>query len=161
MATDPVLLVLEPEIKKHITRWERPTGDGASITKLFQQYTDELRYICNTHTLSDEPGLRLLETEVVIGTILAKCVQKRWRKDRIYRMKRHTQAVVQEVQRQLCPTREVNDIPVLRQSLDRALNAWCFSIVHHQEFGANSFGLIGLGIVFDCLDKLNGLSPSV
>ena len=99
--SDPITSTLLGSVRRHL-------GDSAIVDdyslepqKLFQRYTDELRYICATHTLSDAPDVRLLEAEVVIGTILAKCTQKRWRSDRIYRMRLHASKLVEDIQRNL------------------------------------------------------------
>jgi RNA-dependent RNA polymerase len=55
-----------------------------------------MRYICVTHTLVDQPEVRLKE-EVVLGTILANCVPSRWRNDRTYRMRLHTEGLVDDI----------------------------------------------------------------
>ena len=155
--SDPITLALLESVQRHL-------GDSAivqvdnhtlELQKTFQRYTDELRYICATHTLSNTPGVRLLEAEVVIGTILAKCSQKRWRSDRIYRMRHHASTLVKDVQRNLIESLE-DTVPVfeLIAGLQHAWSAWGLSLCHRSEFGANSFGLIALGTVIDCLDEI-------
>jgi RNA-dependent RNA polymerase len=152
--SDPITLTLLESVRRHL-------GDSAvvdnhslelRIQKLFQRYTDELRYICATHTLSDTPGVGLLEAEVVIGTILAKCSQKSWRSDRIYRMRLHASTLVKYVQRNLIES--LGDVFELIAGLQFAWSAWGFSLYRRTDFGANSFGLIALGTVIDCLDEL-------
>ena len=155
--SDPITLTLLESVQSHL-------GDSAflenhlieiQLEKLFQRYTDELRYICATHTLSVTPGIRLLETEVVIGTILAKCSQKTWRSDRIYRMRLHASKLVEDIQRNLIES--LGDaVPVYKliAGLQLAWSAWGFSLSRRADFGANSFGLIALGTVIDCLDEL-------
>ena len=153
--SDPITLTLLENVQRHL-------GDSAivdnyplELQKLFQRYKDELRYICATHTLSDTPGVRLLEAEVVIGTILAKCAQKRWRSDRIYRMRLHASTLVKDVQRNLIESLgETVSVFELIAGLQLAWSAWGFSLRRRSEFGANSFGLIALGTVIDCLDEL-------
>ncbi|KAF8809112.1 hypothetical protein BYT27DRAFT_7254985 [Phlegmacium glaucopus] len=113
------------------------------LETLFRRYVDELRYICATHTLSDVPGVRLLEAEVVIGTILAKCSQKRWRTNRIYRIRLHASALVQEVRRNLIESME-STVSELIAGLQLAWSAWDLSLRRRNEFAANSFGLIAL-----------------
>jgi RNA-dependent RNA polymerase len=77
--------VLE-EIRRFIPTCPGPTEDEPVwLVKLFQHYLNELRYICATHTLSNIAGTRLLEEEVVIGTILAECSQVSSRDSRMHR----------------------------------------------------------------------------
>jgi RNA-dependent RNA polymerase len=160
----PVEPLSDPITSTLLESVQRPgrLGDSAIIDnhsselqKLFQRYTDELRYICATHTLSNTPGARLLEAEVVIGTILAKCLQKRWRSDRIYRMRLHASTLVKDVQRNLIESLgDSVSVFDLNAGLQLAWDAWGFSLRHRAEFGANSFGLIALGTVIDCLDEI-------
>ena len=153
--SDPITLTLLESVQRHLGDSAVVDNHPSELEKLFRRYTDELRYICATHTLSSMPGIRLLEAEVVIGTILAKCSQKRWRSDRIYRMRLHASTLVKDIQRNLIESLEGN-VPVfeLVAGLQLAWSAWGFSLRHRSEFGANSFGLIALGTVIDCLDEL-------
>ena len=155
--SDPITLTLLESVQSHLV--DPAFVDNhlieIQLEKLFQRYTDELRYICATHTLSVTPGIRLLEAEVVIGTILAKCSQKTWRSDRIYRMRLHASKLVEDIQRNLIES--LGDaVPVYKliAGLQLAWSAWGFSLSRRADFGANSFGLIALGTVIDCLDEL-------
>ncbi|KAH9484125.1 putative RNA-dependent RNA polymerase 2 [Psilocybe cubensis] len=161
--TDPISLALLDSVRHYL-------GDSAfisdnppsEIVKLFGRYADELKYISATHTLSNTPGAQLLEAEVVIGTILAKCSQKRWRKDRIYRMRLHAEHLVRDVQRSLSEAAIKRDSDYTYTDLITGLElswfAWGYSRrCRYNEPGSNSFGLIALGIIFDCLDKLDEL----
>jgi RNA-dependent RNA polymerase len=152
--SDPITLTLLESVERHLGDSAIIDNHSLEIQKLFQRYRDELRYICATHTLSDTPGVRLLEAEVVIGTILAKCTQKRWRSDRIYRMRLHASTLVKDVQRNLIESLETVSVFDLIAGLQLAWNAWCFSLRHRDKFGTNSFGLIALGTVIDCLDEI-------
>ena len=153
--SDPITLALLESVQRHLGDSAIVENHSSEIQTLFTRYADELRYICATHTLSATPGVRLLEAEVVIGTILAKCSQKRWRSDRIYRMRLHALNLVKDIQRKLIESLG-DDVPFfdLVAGLQLAWSAWCFSLRHRTEFGANSFGLIALGTVIDCLDGL-------
>jgi RNA-dependent RNA polymerase len=125
-----------------------------------------MRYICTTHALSTGNGKPLEEEEVVVSTILAKCSQKRLRKERIYRMREHNRTLVDDIQRQLKIPAKKDDIEeepdekVTRycRSLERAWAAWRLSVQKEQEFGANSFGIIALGIIFECREHLESLA---
>ncbi|KAI5116848.1 hypothetical protein M0805_006803, partial [Coniferiporia weirii] len=136
-----------------------------SVQKLFRRYAAELRYICTTHTLTDYSA-RLSETEVVIGTILAQCSQHRWRKDRIFRMRLHTTNLVKEIKEEIVPKR-LHEMSILetKTALEFAWTAWKLITekistpeAAKNDFGLNSFSLIALGVVIDCLEHLNTLS---
>lgn len=154
--SDPISTALLEPVQEYL-------GDSAyvddrppmELLKVFRHYVDELRYICATHTLSNTPGVRLLEAEIVVGTILAKCSQKRWRSNRTYRMRLHAGALVRDVQRSLLQNAEKASYSELVQGLELAWAAWNLSLHQGDEFGAHSFGLIALGVVFDSLDQLS------
>ncbi|KIY50810.1 RdRP-domain-containing protein [Fistulina hepatica ATCC 64428] len=124
----------------------------AHVENMFKRYTDEMRYICTTHTLSNTPGVRLLEEEVVVGTILAKCSQTRWRQDRTSRMRLHAFMLVDGLQRELVVKDKPSDEELVF-GIRRAWQCWKFSLEKADQWGAKSFGLMALGIVLDCLDK--------
>ncbi|KAJ7256500.1 RNA dependent RNA polymerase-domain-containing protein [Mycena haematopus] len=155
-ASNSIYSTLVGRIQRSIPDFIVPDGTCTQTRVMFRKYVDELRYISATHTLTTEPGVNLLEAEIVVGTILAKCAQKRWRSDCIYRMRYHTTAVIRDIQKQMFPREQDSDISAenLRASFERAWTAWDFSIRHEKEFGAKSFGLIALGMVFDSLDLL-------
>ncbi|KAJ7461474.1 RNA dependent RNA polymerase-domain-containing protein [Mycena latifolia] len=156
-ASNPISFTLAHRIERSIPNSSPPDGTCPEAAAIFTKYAHELRYISVTHTLTTEPGVKLLEAEIVCGTILSKCSQKRWRSDCIYRMRYHTTTVVRDTQKQLFPREKDSDSSIenLQVSLERAWNAWDFSLRHEKEFGAKSFGLIALGIIFDCLEMLD------
>jgi RNA-dependent RNA polymerase len=63
------------EVRRFIPNCSPTQMEPEWLSKLFQHYLNEMRYICATHTLSNFSGTRLMEEEVVIGTILAECSQ--------------------------------------------------------------------------------------
>lgn len=151
--------VLEPLVKSYISK---EPDDDDDMRLLFQRYRNELRYITVTHTLSNQPDVRLSEEEVVVGTIIAQCSQNRWRKERIERLKLHSSTLVSDTRRALLP--QTRRSPLLdkdaRDGLRKAWNAWNFAakeLAWSQEgcFGYNSFGMIALNVILDCLDALN------
>ncbi|KAJ7709483.1 RNA dependent RNA polymerase-domain-containing protein [Mycena rosella] len=159
VASNPISFALIHKIERSIPDCPPPDGTCPETAAMFKKWADELRYISVTHTLTTEPGVALLEAEIVIGVILAKCSQKRWRSDCIYRMRYHTTTVVRDIQKQMLPMEKHSDSSVEdpQTSLKRAWNAWDYSLRHEKEFGAKSFGLIALGIIFDCLETLEKL----
>ncbi|KDR66410.1 hypothetical protein GALMADRAFT_216998 [Galerina marginata CBS 339.88] len=162
--SDPISTALLPNVGKYL-------GDGAfidddcqthirnKVSILFQYYSDEMKYISGTHTLSNSPEVRLLEAEIVVGTILATCSQARWRKARTERMRHHSGELVKEVRGRLldADTKEPSD---WIQALELAWNAWSLGLRRRNEFGAHSFGIIALGVVLKCLDKMEELGIS-
>lgn len=149
---DPISAAILEDVRFHLgnaTYIKEPSPD---LMKIFRRYVDELRYITSTHTLSSTSGKRLLEAEIVVGTIIAKCSQKRWRKDRTYRMRLHAETLVKDIRKDVIGSLE--DGTDLIQSLESAWGAWLLTLRYRDQFGANSFSFIALGMIFDCLDKL-------
>ena len=156
LASDPISMALKLEIRMHLQSDMDPERNNAEIRNIFRYYVDELAYICLTHTLTSANDIRLQEEEIVVGTILAKCSQRRWRTDRMHRMRTHSQVLVQEVQREFMNNMDKASAEQIQKGLTKAWNAWGFSLQHRTDFGANSFGLIALGIIFDCLERIDG-----
>ncbi|EPQ57890.1 RdRP-domain-containing protein [Gloeophyllum trabeum ATCC 11539] len=155
---DPITTALTPLIQHHLKTYKAPDFTSQVINQSYRRYRDELRYIRITHTLSNDPEVRLTEEEVVVSTILAKCSQKRWRKDRIHRMKVHASTLVQEIQREWLKPEERNSSDGLRLGLYLAWQAWKYTINNAGRVdndAMNSFGLIALGVIFEVLDKLD------
>ena len=161
---DPITVVLFEKIQEYLGAAARTQEFSTEISDLFQRYQDELNYICATHTLSNQPETKLLEEEVVIGTILAKCSQKRWRSNRIFRMKHHVETLVNDIKYTLRSQADFNEKvqtpPGRVRLLGIGWRAWNFSICKREEFGANSFGLIALSVILDCLDHLEEVFDS-
>ncbi len=162
LSTDTLSMTLRTYIQHQLWPYIEPDGESRETIALFRRYESELRYICATHTLSNTPGVRLLEAEVVAGTILAKCTQRRWRKDRMWRMRGHTSQLVKDIKQVLLPLtgpqlelKEVVPAETYRDALRLAWDTWDYSLRHSGEFGAKSFGLIALGVIFECFEKLN------
>lgn len=151
---DPVSLALGPMVEYALGREldEEEEADGAT-KDLFRKYVNELSYICSTHTISPRPSVQLQEAEIVAGTILDKCTQKRYRSERMYRMRVHTSTLVDDIERQFVE-KSLDPGPAdWRMGLERAWRAWEFSR-RNSVIGVNSFGLIALGIILDCLENL-------
>ena len=184
---DPIFCALAPLIKRTLTTpspltalppapptTPTPPLPPAELDALFAHYTRELRYIRATHTLTDAPDVRLAEEEVVVGTILAKCTQPRWRANRTFAMKLHAGALVHDVQNRVVPDIGRADDAALRTGLVRAWEALEWTYTHRRKTvrvpgprgtqedkseveGMNSFNLLMLGLVLDCLHRLNAL----
>ena len=134
-------------------------GENDHAEQLHAHYVREMRYICVTHTLVDTPDVRLKEEEVVLGTILANCVQPRRRTDRTYRMKLHAGGLVNDIREQIVQN-ESEETPTkdqLRSGLSRAWDVWAWAQHHRDREFIESFSVIALGLVFDYLKRLDGL----
>jgi len=128
--------------------------DWKEVIKIFENYQDELSYICSTHVVTNQPGARLTEEEIVTGTIVSKSVQPKWRNERVYRMQLNSTALVRETRRQLAPELKRSENIGTVNAIKRGWIAWMFSVRNRMQFAANSFGLLALATVFDGLDDL-------
>ncbi|KAI0318922.1 RdRP-domain-containing protein [Amylostereum chailletii] len=161
--SDPISLVLAPIVWRTLTT-EGHDGhtvnlmdDAAANTAaahLFNRYAREMRYIRYTHTLSDMPGLQLSEEEVVLGAILSNCTQHRWRMDRIYRMKLHSETLVKDIRSRFVRDAAEATREQLLEGLQLAWQTWAWSLANKDKDGTLSFGLVALGVVLDCLKKM-------
>ncbi|RXW21516.1 hypothetical protein EST38_g4325 [Candolleomyces aberdarensis] len=153
---DPISRRLMPHVKAHLGGYANPTnptGEISDLESIFRHYVQELDYICLTHSLSNNSGDKLMEAEVVAGVILEESLLKSLRKARVYRMRTHSEALVKDVQIGLRGKVLETDEDKL-EGLKRAWRAWEFSQRLNNKHGSNSFGIIALGVVFDCLEKL-------
>ena len=115
----------------------------------------------STYSLSQVAGSRLREEELVIGTILGKCTQRRYRSSRLYMMRENVEFLVREIKEQLIGRLEELSESALKERLAIAWDVWLFSLekTSPPEFGSESFGLLGLGLVLECLERLGSLPP--
>jgi RNA-dependent RNA polymerase len=134
-------------------------GSGPAPQALFNRYMRELRFIRLAHTLVDSPETQLAEEEIVVGTILANCTEKRWRNDCMFRMKQHADMLVKDIQARMVKDIVDADYDTLRAGLKTAWEAWVWSLGIDQH-GKDSFGLVALGTVLDCLKRLNSKSTT-
>ncbi|KAI0775229.1 RdRP-domain-containing protein [Trametes elegans] len=157
--SDSISQVLKPSINRYLGRCINVDQEVEALEPLFRYYAEELRYICLTHALSDHSDVRLSEEEVAIGTILAKCTQPRWRKDRMHRMRVHASQLVQHVTRWRLRAPVDKDAPEdeVVGALRRGWLAWDYGMRNRAVFGARSFGLIALGVICDMLERLGQL----
>ena len=160
---DPISQVLAPLIRRTLesntdAEDAKPGAEGENVEaeQLHAHYVREMRYICATHTLVDAPDVRLKEEEVVLGTILADCVQPQWRTDRKYRMKLHSEGLLNDIRGQIIQSREAVTEDQLRLGLLRAWKVWVWAQNHRDREFIESYSLIALGIMFDYLQRLGG-----
>ena len=157
---DPISRALAPLIRHALNADDTEPGaenENSHAEQLHAHYVCEMQYICVTHTLSDAPGIRLQEEEVVLGAILAKCVQARWRTDRACRMRLHAEGLVNDIRQQIIQSEEALTEDQLRSGLLRAWKMWAWAQYHRYDEFIESFSLIALGLMFDYLERLGGL----
>lgn len=136
---------------------DQSCADYREAKRLHAHFAREMQFICTAHTLVDSPDVRLTEEEVVLGVILANCTQSRWRVDRTCRMKLHSGDLVGDIYEQVTQFDGPQTEGQLRAALARAWDAWCWAQYHRDSDFIESFALLVLGIVLDCLRRLGAL----
>jgi RNA-dependent RNA polymerase len=155
---DPITRALAPLVRYMICQGDRLFGSvNAQAQGLHARYVREMRYICMTHTLIDSPDICLNEEEVVLGTILANCTQPRWHSDRTQRMRLHSEMLVRDMRSHIMPDEGPPAEPQLREGLRSGWAMWSWARHHRDEEFIDSFSLITLGVIFDCLGRLGAL----
>jgi RNA-dependent RNA polymerase len=158
---DTISCCLAPFVQQTLNAGpELPGVEDSQAEELYAHFEYEMRYICVTHTLVDAHDVRLTEEEVVLGTILANCTQQRWRTDRSYRMKLHAEGLVHDMRARLVQQSEGTPTPTpdqLRAGLSDAWAMWGWAQHHRDKEFFESFSLVMLGIILDCLKNLGGL----
>ncbi len=162
--SDKISVTLQPEIERHLGRFKNNETAVEDIEPLFGAYARELSYVCMTHAPTENADVRLSEEEVVIGVIMAKCSNNRWRKSRMHRMREHVAQIVRDIKHRKrglgAPQVKDGELPAreeLRAALAKAWNAWDFGMRNRHVFGSKSFAIIALGVVCDMLDMLKKL----
>lgn len=117
---------------------------------MFSRYSTELQGICITHTMSSARNAALTEEEAMIGTIVQKTSQPRRRKDMISRLRENTDILV----RGMRETLEGEDEDTEEDFLQRAWYAWQVALEKGRQFGAQSFGWVALGGIFEAIRKI-------
>ena len=122
------------------------------------RYSIELQGICASNALQRHRAAMLSEEEAVIGTIAAKCSQRRRRKDAIAQLREQTSYLVKAVRDELSGDEETSQYDWLAT----AWAAWKVSRQLKDRFGALSYGWIALGEVFDAMKAIeqDGISTS-
>ena len=174
--SDNITYVLRPKVVEVIPDLEKVEVTEKfdildEVLRIFYQYQDELSYICATHVVSNQPGARLTEEEIVTGTIVAKAspldmdhlqhlirslqaTQAKWRNERVFRMQLNSSALARETRRRLTPGWKRSENLETVEAIKRGWVAWMFSVRNKMQFAANTFGMIALAIIFEGLNDL-------
>lgn len=113
---------------------------------LFDKYTEELKTICITHTISHRRDAMLTEEEAAVGTIVAKTSQPRYRRDTISKLRDQTSLQVKGVRNEL-----VSEEDGFETKLSKAWALWRVTQEEKDVMGARTLGLIVLGVIFDTI----------
>lgn len=147
---DDLFSIVEIYVQEFIdTNRTRDEDEVASISQLFTRYASELRGICASSSLSHTRSALISEEEAIVGTIAQKSSQPRKRKDMMAKLREQTDVLVRGI-------REGLGECVSTTYLERAWMAWELSVTQTQrkEFGAQSFGWVALGVIFDAIREL-------
>ncbi|KDR85157.1 hypothetical protein GALMADRAFT_233817 [Galerina marginata CBS 339.88] len=124
------------------------------VEELFSRYTSELLGICASNTLSHARTAQLSEEEAIIGTIVQKTSQPRKRKDAMAKLREGTDVLVRAIREELAGDDSIS----YHESLQRAWLAWKLawklSVTRDEPFGAQSFGWVALGAIFEAIRQI-------
>ncbi|CAA7266596.1 unnamed protein product [Cyclocybe aegerita] len=128
------------------------SDEKSAIVQLFSRYTSDFHAICMSFTLSHSRTARLSEEEAIIGTIAQKTSQPRRRKDMMSQLRERTDVLVRAIREDLAG----DDTLSHHQSLQRAWIAWELAKAKETTFGAQSFGWVALGSIFEAIREIEG-----
>ncbi|KAI9462500.1 RdRP-domain-containing protein [Lactarius psammicola] len=114
------------------------------------RYSIELQGICACNAIQGHKTAMLSEEEAVVGTIVAKCSQRRRRRDAMAQLREQTSYLAKFVQEEL----EGGDETSQYEWLEAAWAAWKVSRHLKDRFGAHSYGWIALGEVFGAIKAI-------
>ena len=154
--SDPLESVVKGRITKFIDVDPHSHFVKLAVASL-GRYSIELQGICASNALQRHKAAMLSEEEAVVGTIAAKCSQRRRRKDAMAQLREQTSYLVKAVRDELSGDEETSEYDWLAT----AWAAWKVSRQLKDRFGAHSYGWIALGEVFDAMkaieqDKISG-----
>jgi RNA-dependent RNA polymerase len=120
------------------------------VIESLDRYSRELQGICACNSIQRHKDAKLSEEEAVVGTIVAKCSQRRKRKDAMSQLREQTSFLVKCVREELSG----DDDSSQSDWLGMAWTGWKVSRHLKDRFGAHSYGWIALGEVFDAIKAL-------
>ncbi|KAF9535863.1 RNA-directed RNA polymerase 2 [Crepidotus variabilis] len=142
---------VEHRVQDFIWTDRQPTDEQTTfISQTFRRYATELKAVCMACTLSHSHSVQLSEAEAIIGTIAQKSSQPRRRKELMSNLRERTDTLVRGIREEL----DGDESVTLSDSLIRAWMAWEFAVSQGQTFGAQSFGWLALGCIFDTIKEL-------
>ncbi|KAI5122595.1 hypothetical protein M0805_004810 [Coniferiporia weirii] len=118
---------------------------------VFRKYSEQLLYICYSHTMNQSRHSKLSEAEAFIGTIKARTALPKKRRELISRLREQTAQLVADIRHELGD----GDNFTGRERLSLAWTAWQLSLTMMEndrvKFGSRSFFWVALGLLFDAI----------
>jgi RNA-dependent RNA polymerase len=147
---DPLNSAVESRVAKFIPV-DDPDSESVKLAiESLDRYSHELQGICACNAIQSRKDATLSEEEAVVGTIVAKCSQRRRRKDAISQLREQTSFLVKYVRDELSG----DDDSSQYDWLAKAWTAWKVSRHLKDRFGAHSYGWIALGEAFDAIKAI-------
>jgi hypothetical protein len=147
---------LESAVECRVAEFIPVDGPDSESVKLaiesLDRYSRELQGICACNAIQrhGHKAATLSEEEAVVGTIIAKCSQRRRRRDAISQLREQTGFLVKCVRDELSG----DDNSSQNDWLATAWTAWKVSRKLKDRFGAQSYGWIALSEVFDAMKAI-------
>jgi len=147
---DPLESAVEDRVAEFIPLDDPDSALVRVAIESLGRYSAELQGICACNAIQRRKDAMLSEEEAVIGTIVAKCPQRRRRKEAISQLREQTHYLVKWVRDELSGDDDTSQYDWLKT----AWAAWKVSRHLKDRFGAHSYGWIALGEVFDAMKAI-------
>jgi RNA-dependent RNA polymerase len=144
---------LESAVERRVAEFISIDPDSNSVRLAIEslgRYSVELQGICACNALQRHKNAMLSEEEAVVGTIVAKCSQKRERSDAIAQLREQTSYLIKYLREEISGDEDSSH----DDWLATAWAAWKVSRHFKDRFGAHSFGWVALGEVFDAMKAI-------
>ncbi|VDB94249.1 unnamed protein product [Peniophora sp. CBMAI 1063] len=149
--SDEVAAAIEHRVHEFIDlRAEAPREVREHVARLFESYASELQSICATQVISHRRNSMLSEEEAIAGTVMEKTAIKTKRKEVLGKLREHTDHLVRGTRVEL----DAKEDEPLDVALRRSWVAWTLSVKKKKLFGAQSFGIIALGSIFETIKEI-------
>jgi RNA-dependent RNA polymerase len=139
-------------VERRVTKFISIDPNSESVKLAIEslgRYSVELQGICACNAIQRRKAM-LSEEEAVVGTIVAKCSQRRRRRDAIAQLREQTSYLVKYVRDELSGDEDSSPYDWLAT----AWAAWKVSRRLKDRFGAHSYGWVALGEVFDAIKAI-------
>jgi len=148
---DPIYSAVRSRVGEFIDVSETTSPDEET-KRFFDSFAYEMGHACMRHTISSRRVNILPEEEALVGTILARTPQRKYRQKLISSLREHTTGLVKYLRSEF-ENREYADE---HGRLRFAWGAFTLSVdeMKHETFGAKSFWWISLGEIFDCIKEI-------
>ncbi|TDL24271.1 RdRP-domain-containing protein [Rickenella mellea] len=140
------------KVSKFLSIGEIEESAVSLVFGIFKYFAYDLHEICSTHSLSYRKYSCLTEEEAIVGTIVAKASNKKWRQQQISSLREKTAELMTRVRSDLAGDTELKN----KDKLRRAWVAWKVSSTCADKdiFGARTFKYIALGSILDTIKSI-------